>query len=56
MPSFKSDAMNGKIAEELNQIIPETRLVRNKIDIAGRLLSRFNWICQDEGNLVVKII
>jgi hypothetical protein len=48
--------MNGKIAEELNQIIPETRLVRNKINIAGRLVSRFNWISQDETSLVVKSI
>jgi len=42
MPRFRSEAINGKIAEELNQNIPEKRLLRNRIEIAGRLVSRFN--------------
>jgi hypothetical protein len=55
MPSFRSEAINGKITEELNQNIPEKRLVRNRMEIAGGLVSRFNWIFQDESCLSKKV-
>ncbi len=55
MPKLRSEAMNGKIAELLNQNIPEPRLVRKSSATAGRLVSRFMQLFSWEDTQTVKV-